>query len=294
MRHSSFANDSMGTTEPRDDTPLDVRIPDELRPLLRAYVDALRTSFPERVYAVSLYGSLALGDFTLRVSDIDFLTVMVGRISEDDQAVIKALHRKLRSAARWASGMDGEYAELEQIEAGEFSAPCLFVADGQLAGRREVSKAGWLTLLQSGISIIGPEPAAFIPDVPWSDLEQEMWTNLYVYWLPKADSRWLFLSSTWVAFAVLTLCRILYTMERHAVTSKSAAAAYALGALPVEWHHLIHEALRLRSDQPGLPLYMSRIARAGETRRFVRAIVQLCEERFGATGAKLTTPPPSV
>jgi hypothetical protein len=284
----------MEATEARDDALTDARIPDELRPILRTYVDALHASFPERVYAVSLYGSLALGDFALRVGDIDFLTVMVGRISEDDQAVIKALHQKLRSAGRWASRMDGEYAELGQIAAGELSAPCLFVADGQLAGRREVSKAGWLTLLQSGISVIGPEPVAFIPDVPWIDLEQEMWTNLYVYWLPKADSRWLFLSSTWVTFAVLTLCRILYTMERHAVTPKSAAAAYALGALPVEWHRVIHEALRLRSDKPELPLYGSRVARAGETRRFIGMIVRLCEERFAEGGPGTMSPRRSV
>jgi len=286
-------NDNMEVIETRDDALRDPRIPDELRPLLRVYVDALHTSFPERVYALSLYGSLALDDFARRVSDVDFLTVMVGRVTEDDQAVIKALHEKLRSAEPWASRMDGEYAELEQVETGELSAPCLFVADGRLAGRREVSKASWVTLLQCSISVIGPEPAAFVPDVSWLDLEQEMWTNLYVYWLPKADSRWLFLSSTWVTFAVLTLCRILYTMERHAVTSKSAAAAYALGVLPMEWHRIIHEALQLRSGEPGLFPHMSRLTRAGETRRFVRAVVQLCEERFGTTGTRLTTPPPS-
>lgn len=164
--------------------------------------------------------------------------------------------------------MDGEYAELDQIEAGELDAPCLFVADGSLTGRREVSKAAWLTLIQCGISIIGPETAAFVPDVAWADLEQEMCYNLCVYWAPKAASRWLFLSSTWVAFAVLTLCRILYTMDRHAVTSKPAAAEYAL------------EVLRVQTGEPGPSLYMSRVARAGETRRFIRAIVQLCSERF--------------
>lgn len=294
MRHLSSADNSIQAPEARDDRPYDARIPGELFPLLRTYVDALHTCFPERVYALSLYGSLALGDFVQRISDIDFLTVMVGPISEDEQTVIKTLHQELRPADRWAARMDGEYAELEQIEAGEFDAPCLFVADGRLAGRRDVNKAGWLTLIQHGISIIGPEPAAFIPDVLWADLEQEMWTNLYGYWLPKADSRWLFLSSTWVAFAVLTLCRIVYTMERHTVTSKSAAAAYARDALPTEWDRLIREAERLRSGTPGLPLYRSRFARAQETRSFVRAVVQLCEDRFGRTDTEGARPPSSI
>ena len=282
MRHLSAGNDGAETAGLPDAALPDSRVPVRLRPALGAYVDALHEAFPERVYALSLYGSLALGGFVEHTSDIDFLTVMVGQISENDQDAIKTLHQKLRRVDRWASRLDGEYAELDQIEAGELDVPCLFVADGSLSGRREVSKAGWLTLLQCGVSVIGPEPAAFVPDVPWVDLEQEMWNNLHSYWLPRADSRWLFLSSAWVAFAVLTLCRILYTMERHSVTSKPAAAEYALGILPVEWHRLIHEALRLHSREPGLSPYVSRFARAGETRRFIRAVVRLCDERFRA------------
>jgi len=280
MSRSSEANDNAGASGLPDGALLDSRIPAHLRPVLGAYVDALHEAFPERIYALSLYGSLALGGFAERTSDIDFLTVMVGHISEDDQVAIKALHQSLRRVDRWACRLDGEYAELDQIEAGELDTPCLFVAHGGLAGRREVSKAGWLTLVQCGISVIGPEPAAFIPDVPWVDVEQEMCYNLGVYWAPKAASRWLFLSSTWVAFAVLTLCRILYTMDRHAVTSKLAAAEYALGVLPAEWHHLIHEALRVQTGEPGSSLYMSRVARASETRRFIREVIQLCSERF--------------
>lgn len=293
MSRSPEANDNPGASGLPDGALPDPRIPARLNPArlnpaLRAYVDALHEAFPERVYALSLYGSLALGGFVEHTSDIDFLTVMVGQISEDDQLAIKTLHQKLRRVDPWISRLDGEYAELDQIEAGELDTPCLFVADGSLAGRREISKAGWLTLVQRGISVIGPEPAAFIPDVPWADLEQEMSDNLGGYWVPKADSGWLFLSSAWVAFAVLSLCRILYTMDCHAVTSKPAAAEYALGILPAEWHHLIHEALRVHTSEPGLSLYVSRVGRAGETRRFVRAIVQLCSERFFPRLPRLT------
>jgi hypothetical protein len=287
MNRSSAANDDPGPAGPPDGELSDSRVPVRLRPALGYYVDALHEAFPERVYALSLYGSLALGGFVERTSDIDFVTVIVGQISEDDQIAIKALHKKLCRVDRWASRMDGEYAELDQIEAGELDAPCLFVADGSLAGRREVSKAAWLTLIQCGISIIGPEPAAFVPDVAWADLEQETCYNLGVYWAPKAASRWLFLSPEWVSFAVLTLCRILYTLDRHAVTSKPAAAEYALGVLPPEWRRLIHEALRVHTGEPGLSLYISRFARAGETRRFIRTMVQLCTERFNL---RLPTP----
>lgn len=279
MSRSSEANDNPGASGLPDGALPDPRIPAGLNPALRAYVDALHEAFPERVYALSLYGSLALGGFVEHTSNIDFLTVMVGQISGDDQFAIKTLHQKLRRVDPWISRLNGEYAELDQIEAGELDTPCLFVADGSLAGRREVSKAGWLTLVQCGISVIGPEPAAFIPDVPWADLEQEMCYDLGVYWAPKAASRWLFLSSAWVAFAVLTLCRILYTIDRHAVTSKLASAEYALGILPTEWHHLIHEALRVHTGEGDRSFYATRIERAVATRRFVLMAIRLCHDR---------------
>ncbi|MCX6084840.1 MAG: DUF4111 domain-containing protein [Caldiserica bacterium] len=280
MRYPFTANDNADASNLSDRALPDSRVPACVRNALYVYVTALHSAFPQRVYSLSLYGSLALGGFIERSSNINFLTVMVGQIGDDDQLAIRTLHRQLRRLDPWASRLDGEYAELEQIEADDLDTPCLFVADGSLGGRREVSKPDWLTLVQCGVNIIGPEPAAFIPDVPWVDLEREMYNSLGSYWAPKADTLWLFLSSAWVAFAVLTLCRILYTMDRHTVTSKQEAAEYTLGIMPGEWHRLIREALRIHSGVRGMSLYVSRIARAAETRRFVREIIRLCSERF--------------
>ncbi len=45
------------------------------------------------------------------------------------------------------------------------------------------------------------------------------------------------------AFVVLTLCRLLYTLERAAVASKPAAACWAQEALDDRWSPLIDRAL---------------------------------------------------
>jgi len=281
MQQPWAVNDLRQAAGPTDDASSDPRIPGSIERALRIYTEALRAAFPERVYAVSLYGSLALGGFSERTSDIDFVTVMVGHVTEDDQAAIRALHRDILHADRWMSRLDGEYVELDQIRQGELDAPALFVEHGKLAGRREVSRVGWLTLTRYGIGVVGPPPATFAPEVAWPDLEREMWYNLHGYWMPRAQSRLLFLSSLWVAFAVLTLCRIVYTLDSRTVTSKPAAAAYALGVLPTEWHRLIREALRLHGDPAAPSLYRSCLARASEVRRFIRATVKYCEGRYG-------------
>lgn len=285
MRQPWAVNDLRQAAGPTEDTSSDPRIPVSIERALRIYTETLRAAFPERVYAVSLYGSAALGGFSERTSDIDFLTVMVGHVTEEDQATIRALHRDILHADRWVSRLDGEYVELDQIRQGELDAPALFVEHGNLAGRREVSRAGWLTLSRYGIGVVGPPPATFVPEVAWPDLEREMWYNLHEYWMPRARSRLLFLSSIWVAFAVLTLCRIVYTLDYRTVTSKPAAAAYALGILPVEWHRLIREALRLHDGPAAPPLYRSHLARASEARRFIRTTVKYCDARYGRGAA---------
>jgi hypothetical protein len=44
-------------------------------------------------------------------------------------------------------------------------------------------------------------------------------------------------------FVVLTLCRLLYTLECGHVASKPGAARWARGALEARWHPLIDRAL---------------------------------------------------
>ncbi len=47
-------------------------------------------------------------------------------------------------------------------------------------------------------------------------------------------------------YAVLTMCRMLHTLEHGVIVSKPAAARWALETLPSEWHELIARALRRR------------------------------------------------
>ena len=51
------------------------------------------------------------------------------------------------------------------------------------------------------------------------------------------------------AFAILTMCRALFTLAYGAVVSKPAAAAWAQHALPPPWLDLIAKALVWRHDK---------------------------------------------
>lgn len=51
-------------------------------------------------------------------------------------------------------------------------------------------------------------------------------------------------------YAVLTMCRILYTLKHGAVVSKSTAAAWARQTLPRQTGELIQRASEWRNGQP--------------------------------------------
>ena len=57
-------------------------------------------------------------------------------------------------------------------------------------------------------------------------------------------------------YAVLTLCRILYSLSTGEVTSKPRAASWAMEHAPPEWHDLIQHALAVgeTGGLEGLPL----------------------------------------
>jgi hypothetical protein len=55
------------------------------------------------------------------------------------------------------------------------------------------------------------------------------------------------------AFVVLTLCRLLYTLETGAVASKPAAASWAVGALGERWAGLIKRACAGQHDNGATP-----------------------------------------
>jgi hypothetical protein len=91
----------------------------------------------------------------------------------------------------------------------------------------------------------------------------------------KAESEWRDVPF-YRAYAVLTLCRILYTHAKGKVVSKRRAAGWAVRHLPEEWGGIITRALVADYDRLSTRASLSRVRRFvdfaaarldGETRR---------------------------
>jgi len=69
-------------------------------------------------------------------------------------------------------------------------------------------------------------------------------TLMHEWWAPMIDDpAWLDGRPEYQAFAVQTMCRVLYTLELGTTVSKTAAANWAMEALDEKWTGLIKKAI---------------------------------------------------
>lgn len=218
------------------------------------YLELVDEALPGRVGGLYLVGSVALDDYRPGQSDVDFLAVGDEAWGEDDVAVVSAVHETL------AEGVPGETFEGSYVTWAQLAAspdaidPVLGVHDGMVrVGTDGVSPVHWHTLAQAPVAVRGPAA----PEV-WTDVAAlRGWVrrNLDEYWAGwvarqhKLMGRGTMLLGDWaVAWGVLGIPRLHYTLATGAVTSKSGAGEYALGAFGEEWAPILVEALRLRRE----------------------------------------------
>ena len=106
---------------------------------------------------------------------------------------------------------------------------------------------GWVilrhTLRERGIILAGPAPETFIDPVSPDELREAVVPLLRGWSKGILDDPAQMEHYGYQAYTVLTVCRILYTLENGSIVSKRAAAHWAQEALDARWKALIEGAL---------------------------------------------------
>ncbi len=204
--------------------------------------------FGDQFIGMYLDGSLTSGDFD-QDSDIDFLAVTSGPISEADFLALQAMHQRfIEFDLPWGIQLEGSYMSQHALRRCD---PADDYYPNMERGREERLK--WVhhdqawnihrwVVRERGITLAGPAPQTLIDPVPPADLRQAM-EPLMSGWLPQilADPARVN-SRGYQSYVVLTLCRIFYTMQTSAVASKPTAVRWAKENLDGRWRPLIDQA----------------------------------------------------
>ena len=211
---------------------------------------AQRERLGGRFVGLYLYGSLASGGFDPETSDIDFVVVTDGELPDAMIPALEAMHGRLwASGDPWAAKLEGSYipqAALRRYNAGDPPRPT--VNEGRFF--MAPHKSDWIiqrhTLREHGVIVAGPDPRDLIDSVPPDDLRRAVRDNLREWWSPMLDNPARLQDSAYQAYAVLTMCRALYTLAHGDIASKPVSARWAQVMLGEPWRELIARALMWR------------------------------------------------
>lgn len=254
-------------------------------PEVNAILDELLTSVQsilgDRFIGMYLYDSLASGDFD-RESDVDYVVVTDDVLSDDLFSALQAMHMRIATIDSWcATQLEGSYVPqgaLRQYDPVHALHLHIDRGRGEQLKKMKLDSAllsrawwgGWVLLRDSlwkqGLTLVGPAPQTFIEPVSPEELRQAALAILHGWAAQILDTPAEIDSRRYQFYTVLTLCRILYTLQHGAVASKPVAAKWVQETLDERWAPLIDRAWVGRQN-PGLKAQAEDV---NETLDFIR------------------------
>ena len=249
--------------------------------LLRAFVDGTRAILGEALSGVYLHGSMAMGCFHPRGSDID-LIVVVDRAPED---AVKRRYMDLIVALDAQAPPKGlELSVVCRNACRPFAYPTPFLLhysrmhldryrrdpDGYVRDMRGVDRdlAAHFTILRlRGRALYGPEPARVFGEVPRADYMDSLLSDVESAREDVAENP---------VYVILNLCRVLAFARDGEVLSKREGGRWGMKNLPGECHGLVAGALAAYDSGTGFQ------PPAGHARVFADAMLKRIEGLRGA------------
>ena len=229
----------------------------EVNLVLQDLLPSVQSILGHHFLGMYLYGSLATGDFDCQ-SDVDYVVVTDVVLSDDLFSALQTIHTRIVTMDSWcATQLEGSYVPQGALR--RYDPVCALHlhidrGKGEQLKKMQLDNAllsrawwgGWVLLRDSlrekGITLAGPTPQTLIDPVSPEELRQatlavlQGWAAQILEVPAEIDSR------GYQSYTVLTLCRILYTLQNGSVASKPVAARWAQETLDPRWIPLIERA----------------------------------------------------
>lgn len=230
----------------------------EVRQVLDTVLYGVQAILGEQFLGMYLYGSLAIGGFDPRTSDIDFLVVTNTELNLEAVAALGEMHtRLLADGSHWARELEGSYIPRSDIRRhNPQHAPHLHLERGSSVLVADQSDDDWVihrhVLREQGVVFAGPPASDLIDPVAPEELRGALLSLLRNWWTPMITDPARLIPLDYRCYAVQTMCRMLYTLRFNAVVPKRVAAQWAKTEFDSRWSPLIDWSFQWpREEQPG-------------------------------------------
>lgn len=225
----------------------------EVNKVLSDLLARVKAILEDRFVGLYLYGSLASGDFNLHQSDIDFIVVTTGELPAATIDALEVMHLELAASdSKWAQKLEGVYIPQNYLPRyNPADPPIPTINEGQFYLGRQGSD--WVIqryiLRERGVIIAGPSLKDMIEPVSPDDLRAAILAILHEWWEPMLAHPVRLEAPEYQPYAVLSMCRTLYTLEHGDIASKGDSARWAMTILGQKWAGLIGRALGWQRGQ---------------------------------------------
>ena len=219
--------------------------------VLDGFLSRIQALLGSHFQGMVLVGSLALGDFDPRYSDIDFIVVTDADIGDIFFEELQEIHSQFAASnSPWADRIEAIYIPYSALRQRVSNPSCYPQIEKGKRLFRTPLESGWvfqcITIRDRGLVVAGPDLSTLVDCIH----PQEMHTaaaEIAGLWLKEAstDPTWL----SWLrqrdaqSFIILTLCRLLYSLATGSVASKPRAAEWGQKELGQPWASLIERTI---------------------------------------------------
>jgi predicted nucleotidyltransferase len=252
----------------------------EVSGLLQQLLDGVRAILADQFIGMYLFGSLTSGCFD-DDSDIDVVVVTDDDLTDEGFAELQAVHDRIASGeSRWAIQLEVSYIPRHAIRRYD-PADALHphIDRGRGERLRMMQHAGdWIiqrhNLREQGLMVMGPAPGTLIDPVSADGLREATLAMLHEWVARIPDDPAQISRRGGQSYTVLTICRMLYTLQHGTVVSKPVAARWAREALGERWRPLIDRAWIGRQN----PDSKAQAEDVGGTLKFIRYALEWSQQ----------------
>ncbi len=220
----------------------------DINAMLEELLSGSQKILGNRLVGYYLYGSLVTGDFDFGSSDLDLLAATLSDIDEQEFGSLHAMHNDFAHKYKaWDGRIEVAYLSTDALKTfRSHTSKIAVISPGEPFHIKDAGKdwlMNWYIVREKGMTLYGPPPETVIDPISKAELlaavqeHGQEWRE-WIYHARHRNSQ---------AYAILTMCRILYTLKNGEIVSKKRAALWAEKELP-EWSALIQQALVWRES----------------------------------------------
>lgn len=245
----------------------------ELNAVLDQMVTGIREALGDTFVAAYLQGSFAGGGFD-RHSDVDFIVVTRGDLSDDEVDALQVVHARVYDLeCEWAQHLEGSYFPETVLRRCDGRGRQVWYLDH---GSRELilsehcntAVVRWI-LHEQGIALAGPPPGELVDEVPVDVLRREIRETMHDWGQEILSEPERFNNRFYQCFIVLSYCRMLHDLHTGSIGSKREGAEWAKVTLDGSWVDLID---RTWAGRPNPAVSVRQPADAGDFKRTLEFI----------------------